>query len=337
MHIPDGFLDARTIGLSFGLAAIGVTVAASEVRAEEHPKKVPLMGVAGAFIFAAQMINFPIIGGTSGHLVGGVLAATLLGPAAAVIVMTAILTVQCFLFADGGVTALGANIFNMAIISPICGYAFYRFVRRLVPGDIGRIAGATFAAWASTVLASLACAGQLAISGAGDPGIILPAMTGIHMLTGIGEGIMTAMILESIRHLRPGLFEEITSSDTSFPASLSPIHGFTDGWSGMIAFGLIVSLGLAVFVSPFACSWPDGLEHVARVVGFDVKAVPGAFFHAPAPDYRVPGVPWAFAATALAGSFGTIVAFLLSFLWARLLIAGGRRPPVVSAGSTSVS
>ena len=129
------------------------------------PRRVPLLGLAAAFLFAAQMVNFPVAGGTSGHLVGGVLAAALLGPSAAIVVLTTVLIVQCFLFADGGVLALGANIFNMAIVGAAGGYAIYRVVCRALPGTRGQVAAVAFAGWCSTVLASICCAGQLAWSG----------------------------------------------------------------------------------------------------------------------------------------------------------------------------
>jgi cobalt/nickel transport system permease protein len=117
MHIPDGFIDGKTAATTALLAAAGVGLALRQVRRRLPPRRVPLLGLAAAFLFAAQMVNFPVVGGTSGHLLGGVLAAALLGPSAAIVVLTTVLIVQCFLFADGGVLALGANVFNMAIVS----------------------------------------------------------------------------------------------------------------------------------------------------------------------------------------------------------------------------
>ena len=126
MHIPDGFLDTKTIVATSALAVVGVAVAWRRVRSEVPPQRVPLLGVAAAFVFAAQMLNFPVAGGTSGHLIGATLVAILLGPGAATIVIAAVLLVQCFLFADGGILALGANVFNMALLGVISGYALYR-------------------------------------------------------------------------------------------------------------------------------------------------------------------------------------------------------------------
>ena len=134
MHIPDGFLDAKTLAVTTGLAAIGVTAAVRQARTQLPPRKVPLLGVTAAFVFAAQMVNFPIAGGTSGHLIGGVLAGVLLGPSGAVLVMTAVLTLQCLLFADGGLLALGANIFNMGIVGTLGGFAIYAALKPYANG-----------------------------------------------------------------------------------------------------------------------------------------------------------------------------------------------------------
>ena len=122
MHIPDGFLDARTAVATGVLATAGLGLALAGVRRTVPPRRIPLIGLAAAFVFAAQMLNFPVAGGTSGHLIGAVLAAVLLGPSAAVLVMSAVLILQCLMFADGGVTALGANLFSMALVAPAVGY-----------------------------------------------------------------------------------------------------------------------------------------------------------------------------------------------------------------------
>lgn len=254
MHIPDGFLDAKTALATTALAATGVGVALAQARRQLPPRQVPLLGVTAAFVFAAQMLNFPVAGGTSGHLIGAVLAGVLVGPGAAVIALTAVLVVQCFLFSDGGVTALGANIFNMAIIGGFGGTTIYRFVRRFGRGRRGVILAAAFAAWCSTVLAAISCAGQLAWSGTAAWSVVFPAMAGVHMLIGIGEAVITGLVVGAILRARPELME------TEYTP---PLHA--------LAFGLIVALGLAVFVAPFACRWPDGLEKVALTLGLEPK------------------------------------------------------------------
>jgi cobalt/nickel transport system permease protein len=137
MHIPDGFIDGKTAATTAALSAVGVGLALRQVRRRLERRRVPLLGLAAAFLFAAQMINFPVYGGTSGHLLGGVLVAALLGPSAAIVVLTTVLIVQCFLFADGGVLALGANIFNMGIVGGAGGYWIYRLVCRALPGPRG--------------------------------------------------------------------------------------------------------------------------------------------------------------------------------------------------------
>ena len=162
MHIPDGFLDTKTIVATSALAVVGVAVAWRRVRSEVPPQRVPLLGVAAAFVFAAQMLNFPVAGGTSGHLIGATLVAILLGPGAATIVIAAVLLVQCFLFADGGILALGANVFNMALLGVISGYALYRLLRRMLPGEWGNVTAVAIASWASVVVSSVLCAGELA-------------------------------------------------------------------------------------------------------------------------------------------------------------------------------
>ena len=164
MHIPDGFLNGRTAGAAAVLSAAGLAVALRRVCALPR-RRIPLMGLAAAFVFAAQMLNFPIGGGTSGHLIGGVLCAVLLGPSAAIVVISCVLIVQCFVFADGGVLALGANVFNMAIVSSVGGYFIFRAIFKLLPGRRGQLIAVAVASWLSTVVAAAVCAGQLALSG----------------------------------------------------------------------------------------------------------------------------------------------------------------------------
>jgi cobalt/nickel transport system permease protein len=302
MHIPDGFLDVKTAVGAGVVAAAGVGVALRQVSRQLPPRRVPLLGLAAAFIFAAQMLNFPVAGGTSGHLIGAVLAAVLLGPAAAVIAMTAVLVVQCFLFQDGGVSALGANVFNMAVLAPVIGSAIYRSVRRVLPGQAGILTAAAFAGWCSTVVAAISCAGQLALSGTVAWSVSFPVMAGVHMLIGIGEGLITALVLSAVLKARPELIEDSAPSTGS-----------------VVAVGLVVALGLALFVAPFACSWPDGLEKVATTLGFESRAAEKPLLAAPVPDYALPGIGSPAVATALAGALGTILVFGLSWLLARSL------------------
>jgi cobalt/nickel transport system permease protein len=301
MHIPDGFLDARTASAT---AALAVGVALRRVQTELPRHRVPLLGLTAAFVFAAQMLNFPIAAGTSGHLIGAVLAAVLLGPAPAVLVMTSVLLMQCFLFADGGLLALGANVFNLAIVAPVGGYAVYRGSRLLLPGRAGRLAAAAFASWCSTIMAAVCCAGELAWSGTSPWSAAFPAMANIHMLIGLGEAAISALVLASIARARPELL---------------PAREALNLRSGFPVLGSLVVTGLAVFVAPFASGRPDGLERVAATLGFEHRAFSQAVVPPLMPDYRWPGSGSAVAGTILAGLVGTLVVFGLSIILARFL------------------
>ena len=213
MHIPDGFLDLKTWG---GLAAVSAgTVGWAVARTNKTlgERQVPVLGVSAAFIFAAQMLNFPVAGGTSGHFLGGALAAILLGPASGILVMTTVLLVQCLVFQDGGLTALGANIFNMGVLAVFAGWGTYALLARRKNG-ISR-AGAFLAGLVSVVLAASACALELAFSGTVPLGVALPAMAGVHVLIGIGEGLITVAALELIFRVRPDLIASIGGKERS--------------------------------------------------------------------------------------------------------------------------
>jgi cobalt/nickel transport system permease protein len=208
MHIPDGFLNTVTAATTYVVSAGGVGYSIREANRKLGDRHVPLMGVMGAFIFAAQMLNFPVIGGTSGHLIGGALAAILLGPWAGTLIMACVLIVQCLVFQDGGITALGANVFNMGLVACFAGYYLYRVVVSLT-GKSRRstLLGGFVGAWASVFLASIVCAIELAVSGRSLLGVVLPAMAGVHVLIGIGEGLITAAVLAFLRATRADLLE----------------------------------------------------------------------------------------------------------------------------------
>jgi cobalt/nickel transport system permease protein len=306
MHIPDGFLDGKTLAITGALSAGGLAVAARQVSRTLPRNKIPLMGLGAAFVFAAQMLNFPVAGGTSGHLLGGVLAAVLLGPGAAAIVIACVLIVQALLFSDGGVLALGANIFNMSFIGAVAGYAIYRSARRFLPGLRGLISAVFFAAWLSTVLASVTCAGELSLSGTLPPGVVFPAIVGVHALIGIGEGVITSLVILAIARTRPDLLAAGTSPTTR--------------GAGMefLALGMVITLGLAIFVSPYACGWQDGLDKVAEKFGFAGRAA--TLIKTWIPDYKLPGISSAGIATAIAGALGTLIMFGLACVVGRLLV-----------------
>ncbi|NJR65269.1 MAG: cobalt transporter CbiM [Leptolyngbyaceae cyanobacterium CRU_2_3] len=207
LHIPDGFLSLP-VSLVTWVVAIGLIVMAlGQVKSEHQERTVPLMGVCAAFIFAAQMINFPIPGGTSGHLLGGTLAGVLLGPWAGSLVMTVVFIVQGTLFQDGGLTVLGANIFNMGLVGTFGGYYFYKALRSTFGFNSwrGTSVALAIAAWTSVVVASLICAIQLALSGTVSLGIAISAMLTWHVLIGIGEAIITVIAVSYIWQARPDL------------------------------------------------------------------------------------------------------------------------------------
>ncbi|MCX7868104.1 MAG: PDGLE domain-containing protein [Limisphaera sp.] len=322
MHIPDNFLDAKTVGVTSALAAGAVALALREARRQLSPAGVPLLGLSAAFVFAAQMVNFPVLGGTSGHLAGGTLVAVLLGPAAAVVVLTTVLVVQCVLFADGGVTALGANILNLGVVGAVSGWVVYRGVSRWMRGMAGRVAGVAFGAWCSIVLAAVACSLELAWSRTVALSVALPAMVGIHAVIGLAEGLISALVYRAVMQVRPDLGEGTVFTGVGRRAD--PV------W----AWGLGVSLVLAVLLAPWASSWPDGLERVAERFGFAERATTAAW--APIPDYELPGIPWSALAVGMAGLVGTAVVFGLAMWLGRTLArtesrrAGGQKPPEAS-------
>jgi len=208
LHIPDGFLNLSAIAISWLISVGLIALALNKVQADYQERAVPLMGVCGAFIFAAQMINFPIPGGTSGHLLGGTLAGALLGPWAGTLVMVAVFVVQSVFFQDGGLTALGANILNMGVIGTFGGYYLYRTIRFAIGRNktLGLTIGASVAAWVSVVVAAIATAIQLAFSGTVPLSIALTAMVSWHVIIGIGEALITVVALSFVWRTRPDLF-----------------------------------------------------------------------------------------------------------------------------------
>ncbi len=206
MHIPDGLVSAP-INIATAVVAMGVGAAAvARARRTLGEKKVPILGVSAAFVFAAQMLNFPVAAGTSGHFLGALLVALLLGPLNGFLVMAVVLVIQSLLFADGGLTALGTNIFNMGIVGGLGGYGLFRLLTLTLPRRRGVfVAAAAVSAWFSVVLAASVCAVELALSGTSPLALALPAMAGVHVLIGIGEGIISAVVVSLMLGVRPDL------------------------------------------------------------------------------------------------------------------------------------
>jgi cobalt/nickel transport system permease protein len=199
MHIPDGFLSAEVAAACAVPAAGAVAYGLRRASRELDERRVPLLGVTAAFVFAAQMLNFPVAGGTSGHFLGAALAAILLGPWLACVVMSVVLVTQSFVFADGGVTALGANVLNMGVIGALLVGGLMLAARAVLPRSRGVLLGVSAAgAWLAVMAGATAAALELAISGTVPLGTVLPAMLGVHALIGIGEGVITAAAVSAV-------------------------------------------------------------------------------------------------------------------------------------------
>ncbi len=322
MHIPDGFLSAP-VAIGYGLVSlVAVAAACRSVRKHGEGRSTALLGVSAAFVFAAQLVNFPIGAGTSGHLVGATLAVALLGLPGALVVMTAVLLVQCLVFADGGVLALGANVFNMALVGCVVGYGCYLLACVGSPSATRRVAGAAFASWCSTVAAAASCAEQLALSGAARWPLLFHAMFGVHALIGLGEAVITALVLSTVLRFRP----ELLNGTRPGQRSQSPVRA-----------GLGLSLGVAALLAPLACSAPDGLSRVAVGLGF--RPLDGRALFAPFANYALPGLGSGWLSTVVVGCFGTLLLFGLCWLLALGLVprsvrvgSGPRPMPVESSG-----
>jgi cobalt/nickel transport system permease protein len=332
MHLPDGFVDlptaAMTGAVSLGMVALSVKKATSRL----SERTVPLLGVTAAFVFAAQMLNFPILGGTSGHFLGAVFVAVLLGPYAAVVVLTAVLAVQALVMADGGITALGANVLNMAIVGGVVGYFAFLGLKKLLPKTVtGYFFSVAIASWLSIVMASIACALELALSGTVPLSLVLPSMVSVHIVIGIGEALITSTVVAAVLATRPDLVKTYNHPGGLTIGRGRQVLGKRGRVWGWVIAALAVAVALAVFVSPFASSSPDGLETVASEAGFEQAAAsPAAWNFSPIAGYTFPGIRSATVATAAAGAVGTVALFALILLLGRAI---GRR----GAGNSSAT
>jgi len=300
LHIPDGFLNL-IISIVFWVATIiMVGLAVSKTNKSLAEKQVPLMGVMAAFIFAAQMLNFPVAGGTSGHFLGGALAAIVLGPWTGILVMTAVVSVQALLFQDGGLLVMGANIFNMGILTAVIGFGIYRIVsgqKRSI-----RLTVAGLSAWIATMAAALLTTLQLWLSGTSQLEIVFPAMMGVHALIGVGEALITVAAIAFIEETRPDL---LSSEKTA-----------ASGGTGWVIAGIIFTL-IAVLISPFASGNPDGLERVAEDIGFLDRGLDAPYQLLP--DYTIPLLGETGLSTILAGVIGILIVFGILYLLGRNL------------------
>jgi cobalt/nickel transport system permease protein len=315
MHIPDSVLDVKVIATTAVVGAAGLAIAVRKTERRLGDGTTVLMGTMAAFIFAAQMVNFPVLPLVSGHLLGGVLAAVLLGPWAGALVIAAVLLVQCFMFADGGVTALSANFVNMGLIGAVGGYAIYKPIRRVIGGQKGVLIAAMAAAWFSVLLASGACAVELAASGhGGEFPRLLAWMALVHAVIGLGEALITGAAVRFLLLRRPDLFEEPDDTAVAPPRPAGQ-------WGQAILGGVGVALAVAVFLAPIASEWDDGLEFVSNKLGILAETEGPPKVVSPMPDYKlwIAGADHVKVATAAAGVVGTLVVFGVALGMARLL------------------
>ena len=225
MHVPDGFLDAPTSAATAAVAAGGVALALRGARRELDERAAPLAGLTAAFVFAVQMVNFPVGAGTSGHLMGGLLAAVLVGPWTAVLCMTVVLIVQALLFADGGLTALGTNVTLLGLVAVAVGWGAFRLLARLLPTSRGGVlTAAGVGAFLSVPVAALVFVGLFAVGGVADVpvGTVAAAMGGVHVLIGLGEAAITVAVVGAVLAVRPDLVYGARSLRRSTPLAGRP-------------------------------------------------------------------------------------------------------------------
>jgi cobalt/nickel transport system permease protein len=366
MHVPDGFINAPVSVAAGAAAAAAVAVSLRGARRElggaagesagsaagggagnapvGGERTAPLAGLVAAFIFAVQMLNFPVAAGTSGHLLGGALAAILVGPYTGVLCVSVVLLMQGVLFADGGLTALGVNILDMGVVTVLVAYGIFRALLRVLPRGRGAVTGASFAAaLVSVPAAAIAFTGIYAAGGTADValGRVFAAMTGVHVLIGIGEAVITAATVGAVVAVRPDLVHgardfaarplelrtavvaapgggtvpkqgepaadgaigaKPAPATASAPAALSrPSRRPT---RGLWLGGLAATVICAGFVSFYASASPDGLEKIAADHGIDKKAEDHAAKESPLADYGVESIADARLSGGLAGVIG---------------------------------
>ena len=301
MHIPDGFLSIVTSVICWLITVAILSMAVSRTNKNLGERQVPLMGVMAAFIFAAQMINFPVAGGTSGHLLGGALAAITLGPWAGMLVMTAVIAVQGLLFQDGGLLVMGANILNMGLLTAAVGYGLYRSAAG--KNQTTKLIVAGIAAWLSVMTGALATSLQLWLSSTARIDIVVPAMLAVHALIGLGEALITVAALSFILRMRPDILGEESAS--------------AQGSRGWVIAGILITLAV-VLLSPLASADPDGLERVAHDLGF-ISTAQSAPYQV-IPDYTIPFLGTTSLSTIVAGLIGVLVVLAVAFLTGRSLM-----------------
>jgi len=313
MHIADGVLSPEVCIAAGALSLSVVGYSLHKMKSSLGDRTVPLTGMMSALIFAGQMVNFPLLGAPiSGHLIGGVLAASVLGPWAGCVAITLVLVVQCVLFADGGILTLGANVLNMAVIGSIGGYGILSITRRLLGrGRFGTIVGAVFASWLTVMAAAALFCLEFRMSWLNSDfqfQNIFTWMVTVHSAIGIGEALITGFAVSFILSQRPDLLH---SSEK--PA------GAVGTFSRALAAGVVVALAVAAFLAPFASDFPDGLEAVAERAGFNELAAEPKILVLD--DYKVPIAMhgWQKVSVSLAGIGGTGVVLIIGLLLGRTI------------------
>ncbi|MEU6402978.1 energy-coupling factor ABC transporter permease [Streptomyces sp. NPDC046985] len=326
MHVPDGFIDAPASAAAGAIAAGAIAVSLRGARRELDERTAPLAGLVAAFIFAVQMLNFPVAAGTSGHLLGGALAAILVGPCTGVLCVSVVLLMQGVLFADGGLTALGVNVTDMAITTTVVAYAVFRGLLKILPRRRSSVTAASFAAALVSVPAAAVVFTLIyAVGGTADVplGKVATAMIGVHVLIGVGEAVITALTVGAVIAVRPDLVYgarglrqrlklrvngELVDAPAASPAAAAPVAAAPAAARAsrrrLWITGLVASLVLAGFVSFYASASPDGLEKVARDQGIDKRERPHASSDSPLAGYGVKDVSDARLSGGLAGVIG---------------------------------
>ncbi len=316
MHIADGILSTDVCVAAGAAAGGALALSWRNLAATARLRTVPLTGMMASLVFSAQMVNFPLFGlPASGHILGGLLAAVMLGPWAGCLALALVLFVQMALFSDGGWLAYGANVLNMGVVGSLGGYVVYASIRRFVGGPRGVLVGSVIAAWVSVLAgASLFCiefaASHLA-DGFNMPRVFL-LMAAYHSLIGVGEALITGMIVSCVLTQRPELIYAPDDSSAS--------------WLGAGRFagaGLVLALAVAAFLAPFASDAADGLETVAQAAQFDQLAQESSGlnpfgYSVPLPWSGDRAGFWSKASISLAGVLGTLVVFVMAHLFARL-------------------
>jgi cobalt/nickel transport system permease protein len=307
VHIPDGYINLATSAGAGVAAAGGLGVALKASGKNLADRQIPLAGLAAAFIFALQMLNFPVAAGTSGHLLGGALAAILLGPWLGVVVVAVVVIVQALIFADGGISALGLNVLNMAVITAPVGWAVFRGVMRIAPRNTASVLSATaLAGWVSMLVSSLAFVVEYGLGGQGGVPLatVFAAMTGVHAIIGIGEGLISAVVVGAVLAVRPDLVRATAGLEVSRTRTAPSPRAL----GSFVLAGIVSALLLVLVVAPLASADPDGLERVAADTGFAATAEDHPL-GGPLADYGVAGIESERTGTIVAGAIGVVVTF----------------------------